>query len=114
MLRPLGPKIVIRPDKIEDTDPTWKAVKKAGLAIPETSKEKKMEQQAITRGTVLAIGSTAFHAPVGDGTPWTEVGKRVGFAKYAGVPILDPETDEILLLLNDEDLQLEISGEKDD
>ena len=112
MLRPLGPRIIVRPDKIEDTDPTRKAVKKAGLAIPEHSKEKKIEQQAMTRGTVLAIGSTAFHAPVGDGTAWVKVGDRVSYAKYAGASIQDPENEEWLLLLNDEDLLIEVIGEE--
>jgi len=114
MLRPLGPRIVVRPDKVEDTDPTWKAVKKAGLAIPESSKEKKIEQQAITRGTVLAVGTMAFHPPVGTGEQWVKVGDRVCFAKYAGVVHPDPENDELLLILNDEDLLLEVIGEKDD
>lgn len=108
MLKPLGPRVVIKPDEFDHADPIYKRAKEAGIVL----QMDKREQQAVVRGTVVSIGSMAFHAPVGDGTPWVKVGDRVYYAKYAGKEIIDPETSEELLLLNDEDLCVEITGEK--
>lgn len=112
MLKPLGPRVIVRPDKLEETDPVFKRAHAAGIEIPKDSQEAKREQQAVVKGTVVSIGSMAFHAPVGDGTPWVKEGDRVYYAKYAGKEIVDPETDEKFLQLNDEDLCTLIEGEK--
>lgn len=111
MLRPLGGRVIVKPDSLEDVDPVYKAAKNAGLAIWSNEDNKKREEQAVVKGTVVAIGDLAFQAPVGNGTPWVVVGTRVYYAKYAGKEIVDPETKDNLLLLNDEDLCVEIQGE---
>lgn len=108
MLNPLGPRVIVRPDEFDEADPVYESAKKAGIVL----QKDKREQQAVVKGTVVSIGSLAFHAPVGDGTPWVKVGDRVYYAKFAGKEIIDPETKEELLLLNDEDLCVEIIGEK--
>lgn len=108
MLKPLGPRVVIRPDSFDEADPVYESAKRAGIVL----QKDKREQQAVVKGTVVSIGSLAFHAPVGDGTPWVEVGDRVYYAKFAGKEIVDPETKEELLLINDEDLCVLIKGEK--
>ena len=108
MLRPLGPRVIVRPDEFDKADPVYESAKRAGIVI----QKDKREQQAVVKGTVVSIGSVAFHAPVGDGTPWVAVGDRVYYAKFAGKEIVDPETKEELLLLNDEDLCVTIIGEK--
>ena len=110
MLRPLGGRVLVRPDKLEEVDPFYKAAKAAGIAFVE-GVDKKREEQAVVKGTVIALGDMAFKEPVGDGTPWVVVGSRVYYAKYAGKDVEDPETKERLLLLNDEDLCVEIKGE---
>ena len=112
MLNPLGPRVIVKPDNIEDVDPTFKKAKEAGIHIPKELREMKLEQQAVVKGTVISIGPLAFHPPVGDGTPWVKVGDRVYYAKYAGKDVVDPETEERFLLLMDEDLVVEIKGEK--
>lgn len=107
MLRPLTCRVLVRPDEWDIADPVYESAKKAGIVL----QKDKREQEAVVKGTVLAIGKTAFHAPVGDGTPEVVVGSRVYYAKYAGTKVIDPETDEELLGLNDEDLVFEITGE---
>lgn len=111
MLRPLGGRVLVRPDSVEDSDPIYKSAKQAGLSIWTNENDKKREEQAVVKGTVVAIGDLAFQAPVGNGTPWVVVGSRVYYAKYAGKDVEDPETKERLLLLNDEDLCVELKGE---
>ena len=111
MLRPLGGRVLVRPDKLEEVDPFYKAAKAAGIQVVD-GLDKKREEQAVVKGTVISIGDMAFHSPVGDGTPWVAIGNRVYYAKYAGKEVVDPETDEKLLLLNDEDLCVEVTGEK--
>jgi co-chaperonin GroES (HSP10) len=108
MLKPLGPRVVIKPDDFTEVDPVYEAAKKVGLII----KEDKREQEAVVKGTVISIGELAFHAPVGNGTPWVKVGDRVYYAKFAGKTIVDPQDKAEYLLLNDEDLCVLIEGEK--
>ena len=108
MLKPLGPRVVVRPDSFDSADPVYKKAKEAGIVL----QRDKREQQAVVKGTVVSIGEMAFHAPVGNGTPWVEIGDRVYYAKFAGKEIEDPETKEELLLLNDEDLCVKITGEQ--
>lgn len=108
MLKPLGPRVIVRPDEFDHADPVYKAAKAAGIVI----QRDKREQQAVVKGTVVSIGELAFKAPVGDGTAWVKVGDRVYYAKFSGKEIVDPETKEELLLLNDEDLCVLIEGEE--
>jgi co-chaperonin GroES (HSP10) len=108
MLKPLGPRVVVKPDDFDKADPVYEAAKKAGIVL----QRDKREQEAVVKGTVVSIGEMAFHAPVGNGTPWVKVGDRVYYAKFAGKHITDPATKEELLLLNDEDLCVLIEGEE--
>lgn len=95
-------RILVKPDKIEDVDPTYRAVKAAGLMIAES--ERKREQNAVSVGTVLAVGSTCFldyHGQPAD----LKVGDRVIFARYSGKDVPDPKDEtETIKLLNDEDI----------
>lgn len=111
MLRPLGGRVIVKQDKLDETDPVYRSAKAAGVVFVDTD-DRKREEQAVVKGTIVAIGDMAFKEPVGDGTPWVKVGDRVYFAKYAGKIIVDPETDEEFLALNDEDLVIAITGEK--
>ena len=111
MLRPCGPRVLIVPEV--ETDPIFDSAAKAGLALlKEADEEQKRLKNAVVRGTVHSIGSEAFKPPIGDGTPWCAVGDKIYFAKYAGKIVIDPETEEEFLALNDEDLVLAITGEK--
>jgi len=108
MLKPLGPRVIVRPDPFDEADPVYESAKRAGIVFQKDVRE----QEAVVKGTIVSIGPLAFHAPVGDGTAWVELGDRVYYAKYAGKKVVDPETKEELLLLNDEDLCVSIIGEK--
>ena len=114
MLKPLGPRVLIKQDRLEEIDPAYKAAKNAGIEIPREFQEVRREQDGVVIGTVVALGSMAFDPPVGTGVKWCEIGDRVYFAKYAGKVITDPETKEEFVLLNDEDIVTLVTGEKND
>lgn len=103
MLNPLGHRVLIKQDKLEDTDPTFNAAKKAGIALPQNL-ELEREQAAVDKGVIVAIGHTCWQDPTLGGVPWAAVGDYVYFAKYAGRVITDPVDKEKYILINDEDL----------
>ena len=95
-IKACGARVVIRPDKLKETDKAFSSAVKAGIFIPE-SDEKKREQEALDKGTVIMIGPLAWY-DWGKGDPWCQVGDRVLFAKYAGKKV--GNTD--FRILNDE------------
>lgn len=100
MLTPLGHRLLVKPEKIEEVDQTFAAAKKAGIFIPEM--EQRKEQLAVDRGTVVAIGSTAFKDFGGE--PWCEIGDKVAYARYGGKMLKDPSDGLEYIILNDEDI----------
>ena len=106
-LVPVGKHLLVKAHKLEDVDPVYKRVKAAGLAIPEL-KEKKLQERAVERATVVAISSSAWKDWF-DGKPWCSVGDDIIFAKYGGHVIT--EGTEEFILLNDEDVLCVISKE---
>lgn len=99
MLKPLGHRVLVEVEKVkEKTD--------GGLIIPETARER--EQMANTRGTVIALGSTAYLHPDFGGIPWVAVGDKIVFAKYGGVETI--ENDSVYRLLNDEDVLAKVEA----
>ncbi|GAC1362508.1 MAG: co-chaperone GroES [Actinomycetota bacterium] len=69
-LRPLGDRVLVRPDDSEKPLPS-------GLVIPDTAKEKPQE------GLVLAVGPGAYHE--GQRIPLdVKEGDRIIFSKYGG------------------------------
>lgn len=101
-LIPCGHRVLIRHDKLEDVDDTFRAAKAAGIEIPKEFKEIRLEQNAVDKGMVVSVGPTAWKDF--GGTAWCEVGDYIAFAKHAGKYIEDPETKEEFVLLNDEDV----------
>jgi co-chaperonin GroES (HSP10) len=99
MLVPLGHRLLVRPEKIEEVDEAYAKAKSAGLFIPEM--EARKEQVAVDRGVVIALGSTAFQD---FGGAWCKVGDKVAYTRYGGKLIKDPEDDIEYIILNDEDL----------
>lgn len=95
---PVEFKILVKPYKVDETDPLLKRAKEAGIALPEDSKDR--EQMAQQKGTLIAIGGNAF-------SDWNEpipkIGDEVMFAKYAGYNIQD-DSGEIYRVLNDKDI----------
>lgn len=101
MIVPILHRILVKQDKLEEKDDTFKRARAAGLEIPNLD-ERVREQAAIDTGTVVAIGETAFR-DFGSDSP-IAVGDSIVFAKHAGKIIIDPVTDEKFVALNDEDV----------
>ena len=72
-LRPLGDRVLVRPDDSDKPLPS-------GLVIPDTAKEKPQE------GVVLGVGPGGFHD-----------GQRVVYSKYGGTEVI-VEGEELLIL----------------
>ena len=99
-LIPILHRVLVKPKKLDEANPTYKRMKDSGFIIPETY-DAKREEKAVEIGRVIAIGETAFTGAFAtDIQP--VIGDIVYFAKYAGKEI--KEEDEILLILNDEDI----------
>lgn len=113
----LGHRLTIRPDRVENSDAekTKKKADELGLVIPDKFKDE-IESQAmrdrasIDQGIVLTIGKTAFRDFGGE--PWCDVGDYVAYARHAGKFVKDPDTDEDILVINDEDVICKIIKEK--
>lgn len=98
MIEVKGCRLLIQPFKIQEHDKTFARAKAAGLVLPEQSERK--EQINVDKGTVLQIGSKC-HEDFVDGL---KVGDVIGYAKFGGKFITDPDTEEIYLVINDEDV----------
>lgn len=72
--------------------------------------DKKMERMAYTEGTIVDIGPDAWAAfKTKEEFAGLKKGDRVFFAKYSGKWIVDPETAEELLIVNDEDITAKVA-----
>jgi co-chaperonin GroES (HSP10) len=94
-------RILVKADKLEETDKTYKKATAMGLVLPE-HEDKKRAQAGVDRGVVVAIGPTAFRdfntpSPI-------EVGDYIAYARFAGKTVEDPWTQEEFVALNDEDI----------
>lgn len=107
MIIPLGHRILVKPQKLEDIDDTYKLAKQAGIIINED--HQKLQQATVDKGTVVSMGETAFKDFGGE--PWCAVGDLVAYAKYGGKAIKDPYTEEEYLILNDEDIIVKLVKE---
>lgn len=114
----LGYRLTLRPDKVVDSEAekTKKLAETAGIALPDKvadalTSEATRDQAGVDQGIVLTIGKTAFN-----GDPWCIVGDYVAYARHAGKWVKDPDTDENILCLNDEDVICRITKKvaKDD
>jgi co-chaperonin GroES (HSP10) len=93
-----GCRLLIKPLKEEEVDPKIKAAKALGIQFLDEDTRK--SQINIDRGVVLKIGPEADKVYISG----LEVGDTIGFTKFGGKFIEDPETKEMLLVINDEDL----------
>jgi co-chaperonin GroES (HSP10) len=98
-IKPLGHRLLVKPEKLEEVDEVRKRAIAAGLIL----ETKDREQAAVDQGIVIDIGSTAWKA-FDDGEPWASIGDRVVYSRYGGKVIKDPDTQEDFVILNDEDV----------
>jgi len=94
-------RILVKADKLEETDKTYVKAKQLGLHIPEMD-DRKRAQAGVDKGVVVSIGPTAFR-DFGAESP-IKVGDYVAYARFAGKHIEDPYTNEEFVALNDEDV----------
>ena len=112
MIIPVGHRVLVKRERVEDHDPTFKQAKAAGIVIPETE-DRQRAQAGLDKGTVTAIGPDAWKgfylaanpsdANLRGFIPWATVGDVVVFAKYAGKVIQDLD-NENYVALNDDDI----------
>lgn len=117
-IKACGHRLTLRPNSVEDSEAakTKAMADKAGLVLPEKAreeldKERLREQAGVDQGIVLTIGPTAFRDFGGE--PWCNIGDHVAYARHAGKWVKDPETDEDILVLNDEDIVCIIINNKE-
>lgn len=108
MIKVKGCRILLRPFKIQEHDKVFAAAKAAGIALPEFSERK--EQANVDKGEVVEIGAGCHPDYVGDLSP----GDVVGFAKFGGKFVHDPKTEELYLIINDEDVVCVFKETNDD
>jgi chaperonin GroES len=109
-LRPAGHRILVKPDPVERTS-------KGGIIIPDTAADGRKYLK--TTGTIVAVGPSAWEAfrrvdregKMRNGEPWAKVGDHVHYAKNAGYRILDEETQEEYIVMQDEDV-IVVKGDK--
>ena len=93
-----GCRILVKPQKVQEHDKVFAAARAAGIVLTETSERK--EQINVDKGVVLQIGNKCHEDYIEN----LAVGDKVGFAKFGGKFIQDPSTEEVLLVINDEDI----------
>lgn len=89
-----GCRILIDPVK----DETSKRAEASGFILPEMDDRRR--QANVDQGRVLEIGPKASE----DYIQGVEVGSLIGFTKFGGKFVTDPETKKELLIINDEDV----------
>lgn len=89
---PTGGHLLVLPEKVEE-------MTAGGIILPQDTQEK--EQQAATRGTLIAVGKSAW-ADIDDHA-WASVGDKISYSRYAGVSMAG-EDGEDYVLINDNDV----------
>jgi co-chaperonin GroES (HSP10) len=97
---PTGHHILVAPEKLEEVDKAYAAARRAGIELIKEHTVK--EQVAVSKGTVVAMGPSCYQDFKTE--PWCKVGDKVGYVRHGGMFIKDPETEEDVLILNDEDI----------
>ena len=96
--------VLIKPDRVEDTDEVIRRAKAAGIEV----KLDKREEKAVEYGTVIQVGPTAFK-DYGRTPDILKEGDYVTYAKYAGKEIKYKGVD--YLILNDQDVIAKLARE---
>ena len=94
MIKTPGYRLLVKPEEI-------KRQTASGLII-EYGENEKLEKGARTLGEVIDIGPLCWGMDQGK-PAWCKVGDKIYWAQYAGKNVVDPETQQEYLILNDED-----------
>lgn len=98
MIHVTGCRLLVKPFQIQEHDKVFASALKAGLVLMEQSKRK--EQVNVDKGTVLQVGPGCHPDYVGD----LKEGDVIGFAKFGGKFVQEPNSEDIYLIINDEDV----------
>ena len=94
MIIPVLHRILIKQDKLEESNKDYLKMKQMGLVMPDLDDKK--------RAQASLVGPTAFR-DFGSDSP-VNIGDHIAYAKFAGKFIVDPYTHEEYVALNDEDI----------
>ena len=108
MITPIIHRILVKQNKLEDTNKDYQRAAKAGIIIPD-HEDNKRAQAGVDTGVVTAMGPTAYK-DFGIAPP-IKVGDMVAFARFSGKVLIDPKDSQEYVLLNDEDICAILSGE---
>lgn len=101
MIIPTGHRILVKQDHYEEADEVFKNARAAGIVIQKDANVR--YQDSVDKGTILAIGPTAWKDFGGEA--WATIGDTIVFAKHAGKKVEDPsDKDTNYVVLNDEDV----------
>lgn len=107
---PLGHRVLVRKANIDERDPVFRRARESGIVLAETDDHRRREA-GVDRGWVVAIGDEAFksfyrnsHGSLDGFKPWVKEGDYIAFAKYGGMPIANPDSEDIFIVMNDEDV----------
>ena len=103
-IKPTGHHVIIEPDAVEETT-------ESGIVVTVDNSTIAREKAATTRGTIVAIGPTAWTDPGLGGKPWAKVGDYVYYTRHVSKTITDAESGKDYFLLTDDNI-LAIIGEK--
>ena len=101
MIIPVLHRILIKQDKLEESNKDYLKMKQMGLVMPDLD-DKKRAQASVDTGIVVLVGPTAIR-DFGSDSP-VNIGDHIAYAKFAGKFIVDPYTHEEYVALNDEDI----------
>lgn len=101
MIIPTIHRIIVKADKLEETDKSFIKAKQLGIVIPE-HEDRKRAQAGVDKGVVVSVGPTAYRDYHTE-CPLKE-GDYVAWARFGGKIIEDPYTGEEFVALNDEDI----------
>lgn len=92
MLKAIAWRVIVKPDPIEEKS-------EGGIVL---ALDEKLEKGARMTGIIVDIGPDVYpNSHLADGG--MRVGDRIYFAKYAGKVVVDRQTKEEYIVLNDED-----------
>jgi len=106
-LQVCGNRLMIKPDPVEMEH----QVKGTNLKILIGTNER-AERVATHTGVVEQIGPAAWYDYPEEFRGWCKVGDHVVFARHAGKFVIDPETEQESLIINDNDIQVVIKKGK--
>lgn len=102
MIEVRGHRVMIKTLQVEEVDEVFASAKKAGIQLLDEAESAQLRKNAVDRGTVVGIGSTAFKDFGGE--PWCVIGEVIVYSRYAGKQVTDPVSKEVYTIINDEDV----------